>query len=174
MEFCLRWGLKIAKSKNMSCKKGEKKLEKEDIEKMIPLRVALQKHDSVHGKFVVDEEKLADATRAYLKEAINRDIFMFGGFVEEELVSICGFQLERRLPYMKNLTGRVAFVTSVFTKEEYRRNGYQKTTFQMCMDYAKSLEIVRFELSMVNPKAIRMYEQFGFEFNKNAMKLKLK
>ena len=100
-----------------------KKLEKEEIEKIIPLRVALQKHDSVHGKFVVDEEKLADATRAYLEEAINHDIFMFGGFVEEELVSICGFQLERRLPYMKNLTGRVAFVTSVFTKEEYRRNG---------------------------------------------------
>ncbi len=34
-----------------------KKLEKEEIEKMISLRVALQKHDSVHGKFVVDEEK---------------------------------------------------------------------------------------------------------------------
>lgn len=151
-----------------------KKLEKEEIEKIIPLRVALQKHDSVHGKFVVDEEKLADATRAYLEEAINHDIFMFGGFVEEELVSICGFQLERRLPYMKNLTGRVAFVTSVFTKEEYRRNGYQKATFQMCMDYAKSLEIVRFEINTVNPIAVRMYEQFGFEFNQNAMKLKLK
>lgn len=81
--------------------------------------------------------------------------------------------LLKEMPNMKNLTGEVAFVCSVFTKEEYRGNGYQKETFKMCMNYAKSLGIVRFELGTVNPKAIEMYKQFGFVFNQNAMKLKL-
>lgn len=59
-----------------------RKLEKEDIEKIIPLRIALQKYDGLHhGNFVVDEEKLAGATREFLKENINQEIFMFGGFV---------------------------------------------------------------------------------------------
>ena len=42
------------------------------------------------------------------------------------------------------------------------------------MKYAKNLGMLRFELGTVNPKAIEMYKQFGFVFNKNAMKLKLK
>jgi len=62
-----------------------RKLEKEDIEKVIPLRVELQKYDSAYGNFVVDEEKLAEATRKFLNEYINQEIFMFGGFVDEEL-----------------------------------------------------------------------------------------
>lgn len=53
-------------------------------------------------------------------------------------------------------------------------NGYQKKTFETCMDYAKKLGMLRFELGTVNPKAIEMYKQFGFVFNKNAMKLKIK
>lgn len=151
-----------------------RKLEKEDIEKIIPLRLALQKYDGIHhGNFKVDEEKLGEATRKYLNENINQGIFMFGGFVDDELVAICGFNLLKEMPNMKNLTGEVAFVCSVFTKEEYRENGYQKETFKMCMNYAKSLGIVRFELGTVNPKAIEMYKQFGFVFNQNAMKLKL-
>lgn len=62
---------------------------------------------------------------------------------------------------------------SVFTREEHRGKGYQKDTFEACLDYAKKMGIVRFELGTVNPKAIKMYEQFGFVFNQNAMKLKL-
>ena len=43
-----------------------RKLEKEDIEKIIPLRVALQKYDGIHYEnFVVDEEKLGEATRKF-------------------------------------------------------------------------------------------------------------
>lgn len=107
-----------------------RKLEKEDIEKIVPLRLELQKYDSVYGNFVVDEEKLAEATRKFLKEYINQEIFMFGGFVDEVLVSICGFNLVKHMPNMENLTGDVAFICSVFTKEEYRGNGYQKETFR--------------------------------------------
>ena len=62
---------------------------------------------------------------------------------------------------------------SVFTWEEHRGKGYQKDTFKACLEYAKNLGIVRFELGTVNPHAIKMYKKFGFVFNQNAMKLKL-
>lgn len=151
-----------------------RKLEKEDIEEILPVRVALQKYDSIQGNFVVDEEKLAEVTRKFLNENMGQEIFMFGGFVDEELVSICGFNVLKKIPSMENLTGNVAFICSVFTKEEYRGRGYQKETFRTCLDYAKSLGIVRFELGTVNPKAIEMYRKFGFVFDQNAMKLKIK
>ncbi len=152
-----------------------RKLEKEDIEKIIPLRVALQKYDGIHyGNFVVDEEKLGEATREFLNENINQETFMFGGFVDGELVSICGFNLLKHFPDMHNLEGKIGFICSVFTKEEFRGKGFQKETFTACLEYAKNLEIVRFELSTANPKAIKMYQQFGFVFDQNAMKLKIK
>lgn len=152
-----------------------RKLEKGDIEQIIPLRLALQKYDGLnHGNFEVDEEILGEATRKFLIEKMNEEIFMFGGFVDHELVSICGFNIIQELPNMENLTGKIAFICSVFTKEEFRGNGYQKRTFELCMKYAKSLGMLRFELGTVNPKAIAMYQQFGFAPNKNAMKLKIK
>jgi len=52
--------------------------------------------------------------------------------------------------------------------------GIKKKPFGACMEYGKSLEILRFELGTINPKAIAMYQQFGFVFDKNAMKMKIK
>ena len=151
-----------------------RKLEKEDIEQIIPLRLALQKYDGMHhGNFEVDEEKLGEATRKFLQENINQEIFMFGGFVDGELVSICGFNVLKHMPNMKNLTGKVGFICSVFTQEEHRRKGYQKELLRVCLDYGKSLGIVRFELGTVNQKAVEMYKQFGFISDKTAMKLKI-
>ena len=61
-----------------------RKLEKEDIEQIIPLRLVLQKYDGMHhGNFEVDEEILGEATRKFLQENINQEIFMFGGFVDD-------------------------------------------------------------------------------------------
>lgn len=147
-----------------------RKLEKEDIEKIIPLRVSLQIYD-YKGNLGIEQKELEDKTRIFLKENINRDLYMFGTFVDNELVSICGFIIFKYFPQANDLGCKVGYVTSVFTKEEHRGKGYQRKAFEECLNFAKSLGIIRFKLSTVNPKAMNMYGSFGFVDDTNAKKM---
>ena len=71
-----------------------RKLEKEDIEKIIPLRIALQIYDN-KGNLGIEQKELEDKTKYFLENNIDQDLYMFGTFVDDELVSICGFSTSR-------------------------------------------------------------------------------
>lgn len=149
-----------------------RKLNEEDIEQIVPLRVALQIYDN-EGDLGIEEKELEDKTRTFLQENIDKDVYMFGTFIGEELVSICGFIIFKYFPQSNDLSCQVAYITSVFTKEEYRGNGYQRKAFEECINFAKDMGFVRFKLSSDNPKAIKMYESFGFIDDKNAKKMRI-
>lgn len=148
-----------------------RKLEKEDIEKIIPLRIDLQIHDN-GGNLGVEQTDLEERTRIFLEKNINQDLYMFGTFVNDELVSICGFIISRYFPQANDLNGEIAYVTSVYTKEKYRKKGYQRKAFEECINFAKKLGIIRFYLSTKNPNAMKLYASMGFVDNLNAKKMR--
>ncbi len=149
-----------------------KKLYKQDIEDIIPLRIALQKVD-FKNNLGIDEEILIDRTREFLKENLNKDLFMYGVYANKELVSICGLTIFKYFPQADDLSCKVGYITSVYTKEEYRKRGYQKRVFEKCIKLGKEIGIKRFKLSTINPIAMKMYESFGFLDDKNAKKMKM-
>lgn len=149
-----------------------RKLEKEDIEKIIPLRIALQIYDN-KGNLGIEQKELEDKTRYFLENNMDQDLYMFGTFVDDELVSICGFIIFKYFPQADDLSCKVAYITSVFTKEEYRGRGFQRKAFEECLNFAKNLDIVRFKLSTENPKAMKMYASMGFIDDINAKKMRI-
>ena len=98
---------------------------------------------------------------------------MYGTYVEEELVSICGLIIFKYFPQADDLSCKVGYITSVYTKEEYRHKGYQKKVFKECINLGKELGITRFKLSTKNPIAMKMYESFNFMEDEHAKKMKL-
>lgn len=149
-----------------------KRLNKENIEEIIPLRVALQKFD-FDGDLGIEEKVLESKTREFLQENLDKDLFMFGTFVNDELVSICGLIIFKNFPRADDLSWKVGYITSVYTKENYRGNGYQKKVFLECLNLAKDMGISSFKLSTKSPIAMKMYESQGFEADNNAKKMKL-
>lgn len=149
-----------------------RKLEKEDIEKIVPLRIALQIYDN-KGNLGIEQKELEDKTRYFLENNMDQDLYMFGTFVDDELVSICGFIIFKYFPQADDLSCKVAYITSVFTKEEYRGKGFQRKAFEECLNFAKNLDIVRFKLSTENPKAMKMYASMGFIDDINAKKMRI-
>lgn len=149
-----------------------RKLEREDIEKIIPLRVALQLYD-YDGDLGIEQKELEQKTRQFLEDNLNKDLFMFGTFVEEKLVSICGLIIFKYFPDASDLRCKVGYITSVFTIEEYRQKGYQRMVFEKCLNFAKELGIIRYKLSTKNPNAMKMYESMGFTDDINAKKMKI-
>lgn len=149
-----------------------KRLGKNNIEEIIPLRIALQKVD-FENNLGIEEKILEDRTRKFLNENLDKELYMFGVYVDNNLVSICGLTIFKYFPQADDLSCKVGYITSVYTKDEYRRNGYQKKVFLECLKLGETLGIKRFKLSTKNPIAMKMYESVGFKDDINAKKLKL-
>lgn len=147
-----------------------KRLYEKNIEEIIPLRIALQKVD-FENNLGIEEEMLINTTRMFLKENLNNDLFMYGLYVENELVSICGLTIFKYFPQADDLSCKVGYITCVYTKDEFRQNGYQKMVFEECIKLGKELGIKRFKLSTKNPIAMKMYEQYGFMNDEYAKKM---
>lgn len=99
--------------------------------------------------------------------------YMFGLFINDELIANCGFDIDRHFPTYTNKTGMTGHICNVFTKEQYRNLGYQRKVFNFCFDFAKKMGITNFSLSSVNPKAIQVYKSFGFKENNHIYSYKI-
>lgn len=67
------------------------------------------------------------------------------------------------VPSASFLNGKKAYITSVYTDEDYRCKGIQNILMQMVMDLLEEIECTKIELDAVNPHAIKLYEKFGFK-----------
>ena len=147
-----------------------RELNKDDIEKILPLRIALQVFDYGRINVKINEKRLEEHTREYLKTHLGKSIIMFGGFVGENLVSICGYNIFEYLPIHSNPSGREANICSVYTKEEYRGKGYMTKLFEVCVNHAKNNGLNRLKLSSGNPIAVNIYKKFGFSKHEDTYK----
>lgn len=153
-----------------------RKLDLNDLEQMVNLRIAIQNYDLKYindNEITLDEEALMKKTKSYIENHLDETLFMFGLFIEEELVANCGFYLDKHFPTYNNSNGYYGYICNVFTKKEYRGKGFQKKVFDKCFKYAKEIGITSFKLSSNNEIAIKMYKSFGFKQTNNIYSCKV-
>lgn len=145
-----------------------RKLDINDIDSYCNLRVAMLLSDKSES---YDKEELVLQTREYYENYINKTLFIFGYIENEEIVSVAAYEVLKRLPTPKNnnLNSDIAYVCSIYTKEEYRNKGYSKLLLNEVIKDAKKRGLTRFKLSSHNEIAIKMYEKFGFKSDLTAM-----
>ena len=145
-----------------------RKLDINDIDSYCNLRVAMLLSDK---SVSYNEEELVLQTREYYENYINKALFIFGYIENEEIVSVAAYEVLKRLPTPKNnnLNSDIAYVCSIYTKEEYRNKGYSKLLLNEVIKDAKKRGLTRFKLSSHNEIAIKMYEKFGFKSDLTAM-----
>ena len=142
-----------------------RKLNLADLNQMVLLRVAIQNYDLKYiqqDECFLSETTLLEKTKSYIENHLDKNLFMFGLFVGDELVANCGFYFDEHFPTYNNPTGYCGYICNVFTKEEYRGRGFQKKLLKECMEYAKSRGITNFKLSTKNENAIKLYKSIGF------------
>lgn len=145
-----------------------RKLDINDIDNYCNLRVAMLLSDK---SVSYNKEELVLQTREYYENYINKTLFIFGYIENEEIVSVAAYEIIKRLPTPKinNLNSDIAYVCSIYTKEEYRNKGYSKLLLNEVIEDAKKRGLTRFKLSSHNEIAIKMYEKFGFKSDLTAM-----
>lgn len=143
-----------------------------DIDKLSILRV---EHQKAEGKesYNCDDTKLQNNSKSFFEKHLNNDYFCFVKENNNEIIATCAIQIIEYLPLYTNLSGRIGYISNVYTKEEFRSKGIQKELMKECIDFLKSKNINIAELGTSNPIAINLYKKFGFFNNKNAMKANL-
>lgn len=148
-----------------------RELGEKDIPAAVRMRVGIQLTDC-GGNLGIPEEVLRERTDAFLRAHLGKDLFMFGAFREEELVSVCGLTVLPFFPQANDLSGTVGYVNSVYTLPAFRRMGAQRLAFGACLKKGEELGIVRYHLSTKNPAAAAMYRSFGFADDPEAMEMR--
>lgn len=62
-----------------------------------------------------------------------------------------------------NIIYKKAYITCVYTDEDYRCKGIQNILMQKILDFLKEIECKKMELDVTNPNAIELYEKFEFK-----------
>ena len=148
-----------------------KQLTKEDIPELLNLRIEQQKE---YHECLNDEEKyIIEYTKNYIEENLNKDLFMFGVFEQNEIVAICGYNIWNGFPSMTNHSGKIAYLCSAYTRKGYRGQGIMKKLLDKSINAIKEEGITRIKLTSSKENAIRIYSRLGFIKDETAMILDL-
>lgn len=100
-----------------------------------------------------------------LMQELNKTIYFYIAIDESKnrTVACNGVVVHQMVPSALFLNGKKAYITSVYTDEDYRRKGIQDKLMNMVLNLLKELDCKKIELDAVNPNAIKLYEKFGFK-----------
>lgn len=141
-----------------------------DITTLSKLRIEQQKDDWQNE--YEDKYDLFNATRVYLENHLNKDLYIFVKEIDNKIIATCGIQIIEYLPQC-NDNGKQGFICNVYTKEKYRNQGIQTSLIKEIIKFSKEKNLSELNLSTDNEKAISIYKKLGFTFDDLMMKLNL-
>lgn len=137
---------------------------KDDIETIVEVRTK-QLHDQENQDHIskVDMLVYRDHLRSFLIDVFeeNRIIQVFI-IIKTEIVATGALILMKLPPSFSNTSGRVGYITNMYTEPHHRKNGYASKVLTLLKEKAADLDIHRMILgSTISGRSV--YKRFGFE-----------
>ena len=133
------------------------------INDLVDLKIKQTLFNYNRDGLVMKNEKIArENIKKILLQDLNKTIYFFVAINENKVVACNGVVIHQMVPSDSFLNGKKAYITSVYTDEEYRRKGIQNELMKMVLVFLREVECSKIELDASNPNAIRLYEKFGF------------
>lgn len=134
-----------------------------DIDALVDLRMKLNYYDCKEDNiYIEDELKLRENIKKVLKKELNKTIYFYIALDDRKVVAGGAIIIQQVIPFSTIPNGKIGFITSVYTDEEYRNKGIQKNIMKMMLECGRQYDCKRIELNATNPYAIQLYESFGF------------
>lgn len=136
-----------------------KKADISDIEALVDLKIKqILFFYNRDGLIMKNENKKREDIKNVLLQQLNKTMYFFIAKDKNNnrTVACNGVIIHQMLPDIK------AYITSVYTEEDYRQNGIQNILMKMILDFLNEINCKKIELDASNPPAIKLYEKFGF------------
>ena len=138
-----------------------------DIESLVILRKKQLIDEGGKETVSIDEE----LERFFREGLADGSVVVWVAEDEGEIVSTVGVCFYNYPPTFRNATGKIAYLTNVYTKDEYRNRGIATDLLKHIMDEIKAEKcgITRLHASS---QGRRMYEKMGFTDDEGFMSFK--
>lgn len=136
-----------------------KKADVNDIDALVDLKIKqILFFYNRDGLIMKDENEKRENIKKILLQELNKTMYFFIAKDKQNNRTIAcnGVIIHQMLPDTK------AYITSVYTEEEYRQNGIQNILMKMVLNFLDEINCKKIELDASNPPAIKLYEKFGF------------
>lgn len=143
-----------------------KKADISDIKSLVDLKIKQNIYNcSKNGLILNNEEIVRENIEKVLLQELNKTIYFFIAIDNDNKKTVAsnGVVIHQMIPSALFLNGKKAYITSVYTDEDYRYKGIQNVLMQNVLDFLKEIECNKIELDAINPHAIKLYEKFGFK-----------
>ena len=137
-----------------------KKANINDIDNLVDLKIKqMLFFYNRDGVIMKNENEKRENIKNVLEQELNKTMHFFIAIDKDnnKTVACNGVIIHQMLPDTK------AYITSVYTDEDYRCKGIQNVLMQNVLDFLDEIECSKIELDAVNPYAIKLYEKFGFK-----------
>lgn len=137
-----------------------------DIDDLVDLKIKQNLFFNNRDGIVMENENLVrENIKNILLQELNKTIFFFIATDENNnrAIACSGVVVHQMVPSDSLLNGKKAYITGVYTDEDYRCNGIQNILMQMVLDFLKEIKCKKIELDASNPPAIKLYKKFGFK-----------
>lgn len=132
----------------------------EDIQQLTELRIAYLTEDN-GGLDRKDLETIRQNLPDYFMRNLNQTIFGYVARNEGEVIA-CALLLVMEKPMSPAfITGKTGTVLNVYTKPNYRRNGYARRLMNMLQDDASNMGLSVVELKATE-EGYQLYKSIGF------------
>ena len=143
-----------------------KKADISDIDNLVDLKIKQNLFfDNRDGVIMKNEDIVRENIKKVLLQELGKTMYFFISIDKDNnrAVACSGVIVHQMIPSDSTINGKKAYITSVYTDEDYRRNGIQDVLMQMVLDLLEEIECKKIELDASNPPAIKLYEKFGFK-----------
>lgn len=136
-----------------------KKANINDIDNLVDLKIKqMLFFYNRDGVIMKNENEKRENIKNVLEQELNKTMHFFIAKDKDtnRVVACNGVIIHQMLPEIK------AYITSVYTEEDYRQNGIQNILMKMVLNFLNEINCKKIELDASNPPAIKLYEKFGF------------
>lgn len=143
-----------------------KKADLSDIEALVDLKIKQDIYNCNKKGLILKNEEIARKNiKKVLLQELNKTIYFFIAIDKsnKRTVASNGVVIHQMVPSTLFLNGKKAYITSVYTDEDYRCKGIQNVLMENVLNFLEKIECKKIELDASNPHAIKLYEKFGFK-----------
>jgi GNAT superfamily N-acetyltransferase len=141
-----------------------RKLEKNDLPVFIKMRMDQLQEEGAEPVFDISSVLY----EYYVKHLEDGTFVSWLAEKDGKLIGTSGMSLCERPPYYGNPTGKVGYLSSMYTLKEYRRKGIAKQLLSKVMSEAKEYGCSVVQIT-ASDEGVLLYTDFGFDKNSNFM-----